>query len=174
MLAFSKLWHLTAFFCGWLLTLPQTQRQKYTVSHHSFLLTERIHRFQVGITVHGVGVHAVLKGLHFLNNFLQCRVFDAHVIHGVEQRDTIWEAFLHLLQTKCLEGKKRKSNDLDDDFCWVLPVSISLFQDGCIVYQYRLEHQLPVVKGPQVFGDVKANWANGSQEMEHHWNHLDK
>lgn len=55
----------------------------------------------------GVGVHAVLKGLHFLNNFLQGRVFDAHVIDGVEQRNAIWETFLYLLQTKCLEAKKQ-------------------------------------------------------------------
>lgn len=77
-------------------------------THQSFLLTEGIDRFQVGVTVQRVGVHAVLKGLHFLNNFLQRRVFDAHVIYGVEHRNAIWETLLHLLQTKCLEGKKRK------------------------------------------------------------------
>lgn len=55
----------------------------------------------------GVGVHAVLKGLHFLNNFLQGRVFDAHVVDGVEQRNAIWETFLYLLQTKSLEAKEQ-------------------------------------------------------------------
>lgn len=56
-----------------------------------------------------VGVHAVLKGLHLLNNFLQCRVFDAHVIYRVEQRNAIWETLLHLLRhDKTVEGKEKK------------------------------------------------------------------
>lgn len=45
-----------------------------------------------------VGVHAVLEGLHLLYDLLQCRVFNAHVIDGVEQRDAIWETILHLLR----------------------------------------------------------------------------
>lgn len=77
-------------------------------THQSFLLTEGVRSFQVGVAVHGVGVHAVLEGLHFLNHFLQLRVFDAHVVDGVEQRQAIWETFLHLLQTKCFEGKRVK------------------------------------------------------------------
>lgn len=82
-----------------------------TVSYQSFLLTERINGFQVGVTVEGVRVHAVLEGLHLLNDFFQSRVFDAHVIYRVEKRNAIWETFLHLLRTKCVEG-----NNLDSDF----------------------------------------------------------
>lgn len=67
-------------------------------THQSFFLTERIDRFQVGVAMQRVGVHAVLKGLHLLYDLLQCRVFNAHVIDGVEQRDAIWETILHLLR----------------------------------------------------------------------------
>lgn len=77
-------------------------------SHHGFLLTEGIRRLQGGVAVQRVRVQAVLKGLHFLNNFLQGRIFDAHVIHGVEQGNAIWETFLHLLQTERLEGREER------------------------------------------------------------------
>lgn len=39
----------------------------------------------------------------------------------------------------------------------MISVKFYQFQYGCILYLDRLEHELPVVKGPQVFGDVKAN-----------------
>lgn len=80
---------------------------RFIFPHQSFLLAERIDRFQVGVAVQGVGVHAVLKGLHFLNHFLQRRVFDAHVIYWVEQRNAVWETFLHLLQAECLWWKEK-------------------------------------------------------------------
>lgn len=88
-----------------LLTFSWFHMTKTTISYQSFLLTKRINRFQVGVAVEGVRVHAVLEGLHLLNNFLQSRVFDAHVIYRVQKRNAIWETFLHLLRTKCLEKK---------------------------------------------------------------------
>lgn len=45
-------------------------------------------------------------------------------------------------------------------------------RNGSALYLYGLEHELSVVIGSQVFGDVKTNWADRSEEMEHHWNHL--
>lgn len=69
-------------------------------SHQRFLLTESVDGFQVGIAVQGVRVHAVLKGLHLLDDFLQGLVFDAHVVHGVQQGNPVWETFLHLLESK--------------------------------------------------------------------------
>lgn len=48
------------------------------------------------------------------------------------------------------------------------------FTVAALLHLYGLEHELSVVKGPQVFGDIKANGADGRQEMEHHWDHLDK
>lgn len=38
---------------------------------------------------------------------------------------------------------------------------------------YGLEHQLSVVEGPQIFGNVQTNWADGCEEVKHHWNHLE-
>lgn len=46
--------------------------------------------------------------------------------------------------------------------------------EAALLHLYGLEHELSVVKGPQVFGNIKANGADGRQEMEHHWDHLDK
>lgn len=37
---------------------------------------------------------------------------------------------------------------------------------------YGLEHELPVVEGPQVFGDVETHGADGGEQVQHHWNHL--
>lgn len=50
----------------------------------------------------------------------------------------------------CREGK---GNYLDHRFSR----TSSLVQDGCFSYLYGLEHELSVVEGPQVFGDIKAN-----------------
>lgn len=112
-----------------------------------------------------VRVHAVLKSLHLLDDFLQRRVFDAHVVYGVEQRDAIRETLLHLLKD---EVKKREGNNSDN-------AEVYQFQYICFnMYLYRFEHELSVVERSEVFGDVKANRANGGEEMQHHWDHLDK
>lgn len=38
---------------------------------------------------------------------------------------------------------------------------------------YGLEHELSVVEGSQVFGDVKTHWADGGEEVKHHRDDLD-
>ena len=68
------------------------------MAHQGFPLTQRVGRLQVGVAVERVGVHAVLEGLHLLDHLLQPRVFDAHVVHGVQHGNAVRETLLHFLR----------------------------------------------------------------------------
>lgn len=68
-------------------------------THQGFPLAQRVDRLQAGIAVQRVRVHAVLEGLHLLDDFLQCRVFDAHVVDGVQKGNAVRKTLLHLLHT---------------------------------------------------------------------------
>lgn len=72
-------------------------------THQGFPLAQRVDRLQVGVAVQRVRVHAVLEGLHLLDDLLQRRVFDAHVVDGVQQGNPIRETLLHLLRRETLQ-----------------------------------------------------------------------
>lgn len=85
-----------------LITSGQLASAEEAPTHQSFPLAQRVDRLQVGVAVQRVRVHAVLEGLHLLDDLLERRVFDAHVVDGVQQGNAVGEALLHLLRARYL------------------------------------------------------------------------